>query len=164
MEGERKRWMNKLLRMSLLMRTVSTANTNPKLYQLYNWCCKTSLHCLPYKANSYRKDTFLKILMKTLSWSIVFAKPNTTSPEKKALMSVYRRSNCTEVIRMSYQLPRTAFTNPDFTWLLLVFSKGGAGSWCSGEEAELLSLSLPSLRLTLWKNGAKRLHLQTKGC
>lgn len=41
--------------------------------------------------------------------------------------------------------------NPDFTWLLLVFSKGGAGSRCCDEEAELLSLSLPSLRLTLWK-------------
>lgn len=36
------------------------------------------------------------------------------------------------------------------TWLLLVFNKGG-GSWRSGEDAELLSLSLPSLRLTLRK-------------
>lgn len=39
-----------------------------------------------------------------------------------------------------------------FTWLLLVFNKGGGGSWCRGEEAELLSLSLPSLKLTLKRN------------
>lgn len=37
------------------------------------------------------------------------------------------------------------------TWLLLVFIKGG-GSWREwGEGAELFSLSVPSLRLTLQK-------------
>lgn len=45
------------------------------LYGLY------SLHCLLYEANSYRKDTLLKILTKTLLWSMVLAKSN-TSPEK----------------------------------------------------------------------------------
>lgn len=58
------------------MGTLSTANTNPGLYGLY------SLHCLLYEANSYRKDTLLKILTKTLLWSTVLAKSN-TSPEKK---------------------------------------------------------------------------------
>lgn len=34
------------------------------------------------------------------------------------------------------------------TWVLVVFSKGGA-SWREGGEGEELSLSLPSLKLTL---------------
>lgn len=42
--------------------------------------------------------------------------------------------------------------SPQFTWLLLVFNNGGGGSWWRGEEAELLSLSLPSLKLTLRRN------------
>lgn len=48
------------------------------------------------------------------------------------------------------------------TWLL-VFNKGGGGSWCRGEEAELLSLSLPSLKLTLKRNREKSYaSIQTK--